>query len=159
MYSTASYYGGSNTISDSRTYSVSVTNWTVQNYEVVNRANVNGFPSNHVWGDYIFYVGAANSFGVTGVVNQSYSQLTCTYSYYTGWDGGYQRTLATQIHRLDLRSSTISTTGTLYLTRSSTSATSYLTRSSTSRTEYKTRESTSGYSGISSSSSQSSGWL
>ena len=51
------------------------------------------------------------------------------------------------------------TTGTSYLTRSSTSATSYLTRSSTSRTEYKTRASTSGYSGVSSSSSQSSGWL
>ena len=51
------------------------------------------------------------------------------------------------------------TTGTSYLTRSSTSATSYLTRSSTSRTEYETRESTSGYSGVSSSSSQSSGWL
>ena len=51
------------------------------------------------------------------------------------------------------------TTATSYLTRSSTSATSYLTRSSTSRTEYKTRVSTSGYSGVSSSSSQSSGWL
>ena len=51
------------------------------------------------------------------------------------------------------------TTGTQYLTRSSTSATSYLTRSSTYSTVYLTRSSTSGYSGVSSSSSQSSGWL
>ena len=53
----------------------------------------------------------------------------------------------------------VSTTGTQYLTRSSTSATSYLTRSSTYSTIYLTRSSTSGYSGVSSSSSQSSGWL
>ena len=50
------------------------------------------------------------------------------------------------------------TTGTSYLTRSSTYDTIYHTRSSTYSTVYHTRSSTSGYSGVSSSSSETSGW-
>ena len=79
-----------------------------------------------------------------------------TYEYVTWGDGKYNQ--ATAYTTLSFGRAT-KTTATSYLTRSSTSATSYLTRSSTSRTEYKTRASTSGYSGVSSSSSQSSGWL
>ena len=71
----------------------------------------------------------------------------------------FTRTIYEGCGTFDFRNSIASTTGTQYLTRSSTSATSYLTRSSTYSTVYLTRSSTSGYSGVSSSSSQSSGWL
>ena len=51
-----------------------------------------------------------------------------------------------------------STSSTIYYTRSSTYDTIYYTRSSTYSTVYHTRSSTSGYSGVSSSSSETSGW-
>lgn len=51
-----------------------------------------------------------------------------------------------------------STSSTVYYTRSSTYDTVYYTRSSTYSTVYHTRSSTSGYSGVSSSSSETSGW-
>ena len=147
---------GGSSVTNSRTYDEIVTSWTIQNYEIITRANAQGYPSVATWG---FYIPSANTYGVTGSVNQTCSYETVSYSYYTGWDGGWQKTLCTHIYKLDLRTSIVSTTGTQYLTRSSTSATSYLTRSSTYSTVYLTRSSTSGYSGVSSSSSQSSGWL
>ena len=100
---------------------------------------------------YQIWLGAASS---TDYINMTFSSTSNQYDQpdYYHYTNRSMSTYFTQRYAIDI-------TGTSYLTRSSTSATSYLTRSSTSRTEYKTRASTSGYSGISSSSSQSSGWL
>ena len=102
--------------------------------------------------------GTDSTYTITATTtSKSYANMANTswsYTYQTYGDNGY-----TKYGQTYTQGYVTLTTGTSYLTRSSTSATSYLTRSSTSRTEYKTRESTSGYSGVSSSSSQSSGWL
>ena len=90
----------------------------------------------------------------------SWSQSTLSW----GDNGGYTRYSSTYTQGY-----VILTTGTSYLTRSSTSSTVYYTRSSTYdtvyytrsstySTVYHTRSSTSGYSGVSSSSSETSGW-
>ena len=95
-----------------------------------------------------------HSIGTYSTAQLSGMNVSWSSSYRSYSDYGY-----TYVNSYYTQGYAILTTGTSYLTRSSTSATSYLTRSSTSRTEYKTRASTSGYSGVSSSSSQSSGWL
>lgn len=101
------------------------------------------------------------AFGYFTHLTDSLGNHTFNYSEYSRYSyyGTHSLYTLTMTCTGNLESTQVVTTGTSYLTRSSTSATSYLTRSSTSRTEYKTRESTSGYSGVSSSSSQSSGWL